>query len=79
MPPAPKSPDTGLPPGYAWFVATLDPQPGTPSLDEWIAEVGEEEVAATIRTSIQDIESGTTPGFTDKDSFLAYLRRPRHG
>lgn len=74
-----QEPDTRVPPGYALFVATLDPQPGTPSLDEWIAEVGEEEVAATIRASIQDIESGTTPGFTDKDSFLAYLQRPRHG
>ncbi len=59
-------------------MAALDPQPGTPPLDEWMADVGEEEVAATIRASIQDIETGTTPGFKDKDSFLAYLRRARH-
>jgi hypothetical protein len=59
-------------------MTALDPKPGTPSLDEWIAEVGEEEVATAIRASIQDIENGTTPGFTDKDSFLAYLQRARH-
>ena len=59
-------------------MAALDPQPDTPSLDAWIAEVGEEEVAAASRVWIQDIETGATPGFTDKDSFLAYLRRARH-
>ena len=79
MPPAPKTPTLGCHPVTLWSVSALDPQPGTPSLDQWIAEVGEEEVAATIRASIQDIESGTTPGFTDKDSFVAYLRRPRQG
>ncbi len=58
-------------------MAAVDPQSGTPSLDEWIADVGEEEVAAAIGASIKDIENGTTPGFTDKESFLAYLKRPR--
>ena len=75
---APKNPRLGCRP-VALVVSALDPQPRTPLLDEWIAEVDEEEVAATIRASIQDIESGTTPGFTDKDSFLAYFRRARHG
>ncbi len=69
MTPAPRTPTLTLPPVTLRFVSALDPQPGTPSLDQWIAEVGDEEVAATIRASIQDIESGTTPGFTDKDSF----------
>ncbi len=48
---------------------------GTPSLDEWVAEVGEEQVAATVKHAIHDIESGATPGFDDKQAFLAYIER----
>ena len=47
----------------------------TPSLDEWVAEVGEEQVAATVKRAIHDIESGATPGFEDKQAFLAYIER----
>jgi len=53
----------------------LDRQGSTPSLDEWIAEVGEDEVVAVVRDAMRDIEAGTTPGFTDKASFTAYLQR----
>lgn len=47
----------------------------TPLLDEWIAEVGEEQVVAAVRTAIQAIEDGTIPGFTDKQALLAYIGR----
>jgi hypothetical protein len=47
----------------------------TPLLDEWIAEVGEEQVVASVRTAIQAIEDGTIPGFTDKQALLAYIGR----
>lgn len=47
----------------------------TPSLDEWVAEVGEEEVAATVKRAIHDIKSGATPGFDDKKAFLKYTER----
>ncbi len=47
----------------------------TPSLDEWVAEVGEEQVAATVKHAIQDIGSGATPGFDDKQAFLKYIER----
>jgi hypothetical protein len=47
----------------------------TPSLDEWIADVGEEAVDATVKTAMQEIEGGATPGFSDKDAFLAYIGR----
>jgi len=49
-----------------------------PQLEEWIAEVGEEEVAATVRAAVADIADGTTPGFTDQEAFAAYMARRRH-
>lgn len=46
----------------------------TPSLDEWIAEVGEERVAAIIREERRKCDAGEYPGFTDSASLLAYWR-----
>ena len=59
------------------LMASPQEQTGTPSLDEWIAEVGEEEVVAVVKASVRDIENGTTPGFTDKEAFSAYVGRGR--
>jgi len=47
-------------------------------LDEWIGEVGEEEVAASVRAAVADIADGTTPGFTDQGAFAAYMARSAH-
>jgi hypothetical protein len=46
-----------------------------PLLDEWIADVGEEAVAAAVRAAVHDIEDGTIPGFSDKQALLAYMGR----
>ena len=51
----------------------------TPFLDEWIAEVGEEQVVAAVRAAVRDIEDGAIPGFTDKQALLEYIGRHAHG
>ncbi len=54
----------------AWRTSTLDyrnvvpTDPGqtrTPLLDEWIAEVGEEQLVAEVRAAVRAIEDGTLP------------------
>jgi hypothetical protein len=52
-------------------------RPDTPLLDEWIAEVGEAEVAATVRNTIRAIEDGLLPGHTDADALLQYWNSRR--
>ncbi len=47
----------------------------TPSLDAWIAEVGEEQVAAILRDERHRCDEGEYPGFTDSASLLAYWNR----
>ena len=51
------------------------PVPPLSPLDEWIAEVGEEGVAAVIAETRQQIADGLIPSFTDKEQFLAYIQR----
>jgi hypothetical protein len=53
------------------------PSPAESALDEWIAEVGEEGVAATIAETHQQIADGSLPGFTDMEQFWAYIERRR--
>ncbi len=43
------------------------------ALDDWIAEVGEKQVAVEVNDMMKAVEAGLLPGFTDKESFLAYL------
>jgi hypothetical protein len=58
-------------------MAIPDERSSTPLLDDWIAEVGEERVAAAVRAAQQDIADGTLPAFADKDSLLEYWNRGR--
>jgi hypothetical protein len=51
------------------------PSAAESALDEWIAEIGEEGVAAVIEEARRQIEDGSTPGFTDMEQFLAYIQR----
>ena len=44
-------------------------------LDEWRAEVGDDEVIRIIRQTREDADSGRLPSFTDKESLLAYWRQ----
>jgi hypothetical protein len=57
------------------FMSTHPTEGATPLLDEWIAEVGEDEVISAVRTAMHAIEDGTIPGFTDKQAMLAYIGR----
>lgn len=47
----------------------------TSPLDDWIAKVGEEGVAAAIEEARRQIADGLIPSFTDKEQFLAYIQR----
>jgi hypothetical protein len=49
------------------------PSPAESALDEWIAEIGEEGVAAVIEEARRQIEDGSLPGFTDMERFWAYI------
>ncbi len=50
----------------------------TPLLDEWIAEVGENQVAAILREERRKCDEGQYPGFTDSAALLEYWnRRPQ--
>jgi hypothetical protein len=56
-------------------VAPQDQIGDTPLLDEWLAEVGEDAVVEAVAEARRSITDGKTPGFSDKDEFLKYLRR----
>lgn len=44
--------------------------------DQWVADQGgPEAVAAMVADVRRQVEKGTLPGFTDRASFLAHLRR----
>ena len=60
-------------------MATASDRTATPLLDEWISEVGEEQVVMAVKAAIRAVEDGTTPGFTDKEALLAYIGRRRFG
>jgi hypothetical protein len=49
---------------------------GTPLLDQWLAEVGEDGVVAAVEAARRGIAEGRLPGFSDKDELEEYLRRP---
>lgn len=50
---------------------------GEDDFDRWVAdEGGPEAVVALIAELRRQIDSGDLPGFTNRDDFEAYLRRP---
>lgn len=49
----------------------------TPLLDEWLAEVGEDEVVRIVRATEQAIEDGLLPGHSDAASLLQYWKSRR--
>ena len=53
-----------------------DPSP-TPLLDGWIAEVGEDEVEAIVRSGIAEVENGTARDLIDKDAYAAWVTGQR--
>lgn len=61
---------------YHGEVATEDQSP-TPLLDEWIAEAGEHQVAAAMRTAVDEIRNGTARDMIDRDAYAAYVARRR--
>jgi len=46
-----------------------------PLLDDWIGQVGEDQVVVDVHDALKAIAEGTTPGFTDKEALLAYIGR----
>jgi len=46
-----------------------------PLLDDWIGQVGEDQVVVHVQDAVEAIANGTTPGFTDKEALLAYIGR----
>ncbi len=56
---------------------TSEGQSPTPLLDEWIAEVGEEQVAAMMKGANDEIRNGTAQDLIDKDAYAAYAARRR--
>ncbi len=43
-------------------------------LDDWRAEVGDEEIARLATETRRAADAGLTPSFTDKESLLAHWR-----
>ena len=48
-----------------------------PLLDEWIAEVGENEVEAIIRAGIVEVENGAARDLIDKDAYASWVAGQR--
>ncbi len=46
----------------------------TPLLDEWLAEVGDDGVAAAVDAARAQITDGSLRGLSDKDELLEYLQ-----
>ncbi|MEJ7764933.1 MAG: hypothetical protein WKF86_05515 [Acidimicrobiales bacterium] len=57
-------------------MASSDQSP-TVLLDEWIAEVGEERVAATMKAAADEVRNGTARDLIDKDAYAAYAVKRR--
>lgn len=49
----------------------------TPPLDEWLAEVGDDGVAAAVVAARAQIADGALRGFSDKEELLEYLQGSR--
>jgi hypothetical protein len=60
-------------------MATSSGQAETPSLDQWIADVGEDKVLEAVRDARRAIDDGQIPGFTDKAGLLHYIGRHKSG
>lgn len=56
---------------------TSEGQSPTPLLDEWIAEVGEEQVAAMMKGAADEVRNGTVQDLIDKDAYAVYAARRR--
>lgn len=53
---------------------------GRPSLlDDWRAEVGDEEIARIANEVRRDADAGVIPSFTDRDSLLEHWRKLADG
>jgi hypothetical protein len=77
-----RAPDDDLAGGSSWLacaMSTGSDQSETPLLDDWIAEVGAEQVVAAIKGAVEQIDGGAIPGFTDKQALLAYIGRHASG
>lgn len=57
-------------------MASKDQSP-TPLLDEWITEVGDEQVAAIMKGAADEIRNGTARDLIGKDAYAAYVARRR--
>jgi len=57
-------------------MASENPSP-MPLLDDWIAEVGEDEVEAIIRAGLAEVGSGTARDLIDKDAYAAWVAGQR--
>ncbi|MCL2393964.1 MAG: hypothetical protein FWC87_04675 [Acidimicrobiaceae bacterium] len=44
-------------------------------LEDWRAEVGDDEIVRIATEARREADSGVAPSFTDRDSLLAYLQR----
>ncbi len=44
-----------------------------PLLDDWIAEVGEDEVETIIRAGLADVENGTARDLIDELAYAAWV------
>jgi hypothetical protein len=47
-------------------------------LEEWRAEVGDEEIARIVRAARDDAAAGALSAFADKEALLAYWNGRRH-
>lgn len=67
-------PDPKSPTSLSSLVPVASELPSPMSLlDEWIAEVGEQEVAATMRAAADEVSNGTARDLIDKDAYAAYM------
>ncbi|MDQ6614557.1 MAG: hypothetical protein M3083_07380 [Actinomycetota bacterium] len=47
-------------------------------LDDWRAEVGDEEIVRIVDATRRDAAQGLIPGFTERDDLLAYWSERAH-
>ena len=57
-------------------MASEDPSP-MPLLDDWIAEVGEDEVEEIIRAGLAEVENGTARDLIDMAAYAAWVAGQR--
>ena len=57
-------------------MASEDPSP-MPLLDDWIAEVGEDEVEEIIRAGLAEVENGTARDHIDMAAYAAWVAGQR--